>query len=144
MRGTTREAIAVHSLEAAARVALYVLPPLRAKRAVDAIARLLPRFRSPGRAMRGAASLGATGSCLSRSLAISAMLPGSEIVIGGRRAERDSFRAHAWVELNGQPLCDPGAVPFRTLARLTCRGDEKSFEPTTADLTLLRSLRRNG
>jgi hypothetical protein len=43
------------------------------------------------------------GTCLTRSIAIAARVPGTSVTIGGAK-NAGSFAAHAWVELEGKPL----------------------------------------
>jgi hypothetical protein len=43
------------------------------------------------------------GTCLTRSMAVAARVPRSNVVIGGSK-EKGAFGAHAWVELEGRPL----------------------------------------
>lgn len=73
---------------------------------------------TPAQAAVAASQLRA-GSCLTRSIAISARLPGSEVVIGVRRGlQPEAFSAHAWVEHNGVPIrrSDPEGLEITRLA----------------------------
>jgi hypothetical protein len=87
-------------LHVVARVAVRARTPLRAKRVVDAVGRLLPPL-SLGEAMKAAQELEGSGTCLSRALTIAARLPGSQVVIGSDGRSEGAFQAHAWVERDG-------------------------------------------
>lgn len=87
-------------LHAIAKLAVRTAPPLRARRWVDAVGRLLPPL-SIGEAMVVAQELGTSGSCLTQALTIAARLPRSEVVIGSDGPTESSFSAHAWVECDG-------------------------------------------
>ena len=93
--------LADHALHALAYAALRVMPPLRAHAVVMRAGRLLPQRRSR-EAVRRAADRLRRGSCLSRALTVAARAPGSDVIIGVK--EPGAFEAHAWVELEGQPL----------------------------------------
>lgn len=93
-------------LHLVARVALRVAAPARAKRFVDWVGLA---FRPTSDALDEAAGLRASGTCLSRALALSARLPGSAVVIGIDQPPRLGFRAHAWVERAGKPVCQDDA-----------------------------------
>jgi hypothetical protein len=105
-----------NSLHALAYVALRITSPRRAQRWLDRIGRLYPALATPDDARRMMKRLGGRGTCLSRSLAVVARLPGSEVVIGvqhgrAKPAPRKSSRpldAHAWVEVGGVTI-DEGA-----------------------------------
>lgn len=92
---------ALHALHGIAWGALRVASPVRAKAAVDAVARLAPTFDDAAEAAAAARTL-RLGTCLSRSLTIAACLPGAEVVIGVD--PKTAPLAHAWVELDGVPL----------------------------------------
>jgi hypothetical protein len=87
-------------LHAIAKLAVRAAPPLRARRWVASVARLLPPL-SIGEAMAVAQELGTTGSCLTQALTIAARLPRSAVVIGSDGPTETSFSAHAWVECDG-------------------------------------------
>jgi hypothetical protein len=88
-------------LHAVAVLAVRTRPPLAAKRIVDALGRALPALPL-GDAMRIAQELEGSGTCLTRALAISARLRGSQVVIGSDGpASGGAFGAHAWVERDG-------------------------------------------
>ena len=80
--------------------------PLPSRRRLAArdlhVARAPSRSRAPARGL-AALALGGPGSCLSRSLAIAARAPGSEVVIGVTRKE-SGLEAHARVEIDRRPL----------------------------------------
>ena len=92
-----------HLLHVLAFVSLRVTTPLRAKRIADVAGRLF-RSLSSEEALHVAARLEGHGTCLSRSLAVSARLPCSEVVIGGCVAPGQRFAAHAWVERDGEAI----------------------------------------
>jgi len=87
-------------LHAIAKVAVRTGSPLRARRWVSAVGRLLPPL-SVGEAMALAVELGTAGSCLTQALTIAARLPRSAVVIGSDGPTESSFSAHAWVECEG-------------------------------------------
>ena len=95
-------------LHAIARVAVRVGPPIRAKKIVDAVGRLLPPI-SLGEAMRTAQELARSGTCLTQALAVAARLPDSEVVIGSEGPGDAGFAAHAWVERDGTVIGAGGA-----------------------------------
>src|SRR5262249_34007260 len=84
----------------------------RAKVWVRRIAFFCPAIHTVGEAQLLKQRLGGRGTCLSRSLAVSARCPGSQVVLGvvppgaERRppAERRPIEAHAWVEIDGVAL----------------------------------------
>lgn len=73
---------------------------------------MMPPVRSREAACRVAEALDGHGTCLSRAMALSARIEGSEIVIGvdatpnpaGNPGRDPLLDAHAWVELDGAPL----------------------------------------
>ncbi len=103
-------------LHVASRLALRLLRPRQAFRVVAALGRLVPSLdRTEAEAY--AVNLSGRGSCLSRSVAVAARLPGAKVMIGvapvgygavraalygARRGE--VLKAHAWVEVDGRPL----------------------------------------
>lgn len=94
-----------HFLHVVARAALRALPPLDAKRVVDAAAVPLGRYPSLDRARAAAGTLDGTGTCLSRALTVAARLDGARVVIGVEPGRQISMlHAHAWVEIDGAPL----------------------------------------
>ncbi len=120
--------IADNALNAIAYVALRLAPPNRAKRWVERFGRVYPVLRSIEDARAMAHRLGGRGTCLSRSLAVAARCPGSEVVIGAIEPRKDAstpagdrpLDAHAWVEVSGVPLLD-GKPRWRELGRLVLR-----------------------
>ena len=80
-----------------ARALLRVTAPSRVHRVLRTVGRFLPARTDSTEVRRAALALGGPGSCLSRSLAIAARAPGSEVVIGVTRKE-SGLEAHAWVE----------------------------------------------
>jgi hypothetical protein len=104
------------SLQMAASACLALTSPLLAKRIVDFLGRHLSTL-SVSSAVRAAAALEGHGTCLARSFALAARLPGAEVVIAiAPQGARGPF-AHAWVEHHGQPL-RPHDVGGSEIARL--------------------------
>jgi hypothetical protein len=93
------------ALHALARISIRSARPARARAIVAAAARLLPRLDEE-RARRALRSLGRRGTCLSRALTIATRLEGARIAIGVHYSTGAPLRAHAWVVLNGHPLCE--------------------------------------
>jgi hypothetical protein len=108
-------------LVAAARLAA---PRLGVPRTRRAAARLAPRSSLPSRRLAclvaaSARALPGPSACLSRSIALEALLRGAghaaELRIGvARRPDRCGLDAHAWVEVEGVAL-DEGASPYVAL-----------------------------
>ena len=94
--------IAYQLLHLVARVALRARPPVKAKRIVDAVGRLLPPL-AVGEVSRVAQELEGRGTCLTRALVVASQLPHAEVVLGtdGDVGGR-GFSAHAWVEHRGE------------------------------------------
>jgi Transglutaminase-like superfamily len=92
---------------------LRVQPPRSALRNVGRIGGLARPFESIQEARAAAALLARRGTCLSRSVAIAARLPGSRVVIGVEPRWSGRLAAHAWVELEGETIEGPGA-PVRS------------------------------
>lgn len=118
--------VRLHALHGAAWLAVRVLSPSTAKRAVDAVARLVPSFSSEEEAREGERALGSIGSCLTRALTIAALLPGSEVIIGVDPSRAAKLHAHAWVEVNGRPLGDNQGDGVERLASLGPSAGRKS------------------
>ncbi len=117
-----RRAIALHALHWGARAAVATQTPLRARTSVAALARWVPRCQSVEEARAALAVLGRSGTCLSRSLTIAALLPGSHVVIGFHRDGAAARSAHAWIEMHGAKIEDEqgaGSELFQEMARLT-------------------------
>jgi hypothetical protein len=76
-----------------------------------------PTLKTLEDARRVARSLGRSGSCLSRSLAVASRLPTADVVIGVHSGEAEPLFAHAWIEMNGVPV-DPSEVAGKVIARL--------------------------
>jgi hypothetical protein len=91
-------------LNAAALLLLRTCRPLEAHRVLGRIGRVLPVRTTRDELSRAAAGLGASGTCLSRSLALAARAPSAEVVLGVHPQANGGFMAHAWVEIDGQPL----------------------------------------
>jgi hypothetical protein len=97
---TAAGALGLHGLHWLARLALRTRSPLRAKSVVDRVARILPPLRDVEDARAAVGALFPAGSCLSRALAIAAMLPGAEVVIGVAALRSASLSAHAWLRID--------------------------------------------
>jgi hypothetical protein len=95
------DAFALHGLHWIARGALRFQPPLRAKRTVDRIARMLRPFCGVAEAHEAARTMQQAGSCLSRAVVIASRLPGAQVVIGVDRWQSVRAKGHAWVEVGG-------------------------------------------
>jgi hypothetical protein len=71
-------------------------------------------------ASRTLALLPTDSRCLVRSLVLIALLArrdiAAQLVIGARGGP--DFGAHAWIELGGSPLLDPGAPEYRRLVEI--------------------------
>jgi hypothetical protein len=93
--------VKMHALHGASRCALRFLSPLAARRAILKLAAGLPPFADLSEA-RAAGRMLSRGTCLSRSLAISARLPGSHVVIGVDARRSSRLLAHAWVQLGDE------------------------------------------
>jgi Transglutaminase-like superfamily len=95
------DAVTMQALHGASRLALRFLSPLAARRAIVKLAACLPPFEDLSQA-RAAGQMLTRGTCLSRSLAISARLSGSHVVIGVDVRRSSRLLAHAWVQLGGE------------------------------------------
>lgn len=91
-------------LNLAARVLLRTCTPLTARAILLGVGRFLPQRRTRAEVLDAASRLGAAGTCLSRALTLSARAPGATVVIGVRPEPGRSLLAHAWIEIDGQPL----------------------------------------
>lgn len=96
--------IADEALNLAARLLLRVCAPMTAQAALTRLGRHLPQRRTRLELARAAASLSARGSCLSRALALAATAPTADVVIGVRPSPQNGVDAHAWLEMEGEPL----------------------------------------
>jgi hypothetical protein len=105
-----------------ARLLLRAMAPLRAHAVLQAIGGLLPPRPSHGDDVRRTAKkLARRGTCLSRALAISALAPDVDVVIGVLPPDqRGSGLAHAWVEIRGKPL-DAADIMGVEIARIPGR-----------------------
>jgi hypothetical protein len=103
-------------LHIVARLAVRAYPPLTAKRIVDAFGGMLPSLTIDS-AARVASRLDGRGTCLTRALAISSRVPGSEVVLGTDGSKDGAFYAHAWVEYRGEIVAG-GPRARRELTRL--------------------------
>jgi hypothetical protein len=103
-------------LHLVARVLVRVQQPLRAKRSMDALGRIFPHHSGSAAARLAAARLRG-GTCLTRALTISARTPGSCVALAVWHPSERKLLAHAWVEVNGQALCE-GDTVGEVIARL--------------------------
>jgi hypothetical protein len=115
---TLRSRARLHAMHGVARVAVRVLPPARARRVVDAVARIVPALASEDEACEADRVLASAGTCLTRALAISALLPGSDVAIGADPARAARLHAHAWVEVNDRPVAGTEALAVARIAKL--------------------------
>ncbi len=91
-----------HVLHACTWLIVRALPWRVGLPVVTRLARAVPPFASIEEGRQSFLRLRG-GTCLTRALATSVRLPGSEITFGVRR-EGTRVRAHAWVSVGGQPL----------------------------------------
>jgi hypothetical protein len=79
----------------------------------------MPACRDVEQARCALNALGDSGTCLTRSIAISTLLPGSEVVIGFHESGPSARSAHAWVEQEGKKVKrEEKSSMFREIARL--------------------------
>jgi len=99
-----------NSFHALAYLALRVSSPVRAMGLMQRVASVFHPITRVSDARSVSGRLGNRGTCLSRSFAVAARVPGSVVVFG---VDRESFRAvltrptigaHAWVEVDELPL----------------------------------------
>jgi len=120
----TVDGLRLHGLHWVARLALRVRPPLQAKALVDRVASALPIRDGADEARAAVRSLFPAGSCLSRALAVAAVVADAQVVIGVDPWSAARISAHAWIEIgpvrvDTQPLSD---APFPDeLVRLSPR-----------------------
>lgn len=93
-----------HALHAAAWVAVRFTTPMRAHAALKKLgSHVGPLDDARARWLAGA--LEPWGSCLTRSLALSARLPDAAVALAVVTGEQGGFHhAHAWVECHGRAL----------------------------------------
>jgi hypothetical protein len=94
------------TLLTAARAMLRVVPPAQALAWLRRAGGMFPPLRSRRELAAVARAFGARGTCLSRSLAIAARAPEAQVAIGVSPGLGAGAFAHAWIELNGEPI-DP-------------------------------------
>jgi hypothetical protein len=115
------DSIRLRGLHWVARAALRLVSPPAAIRVVRRVAWISRSLGDVAQARAAENILRGSGSCLTRSLKIAALLRGSEVVIGADPwPSRPGPHAHAWVELEGERL-DPvgsGKFAFGEIARL--------------------------
>jgi Transglutaminase-like superfamily len=123
MRIGWRERAEAHALHWFVRAALRLAPPPRGLSWIDHVAARLHPLRDAEHALAMQRTLRSSGTCLSRSLTVAALLPDAEVVIGVDPWGARSVRAHAWVEVDGTRI-DPRSgdeFVFGELARLVPR-----------------------
>ncbi len=108
-----------HAHHAAVWVAVRAGDVERAKAVAIHGARLVPDLDASS-ARRMLHELARVGTCLSRSLAVAARLPRSEVAFGFDPADAPHFRPHAWVLVDGTPLV-PHDARATTLTQLRVR-----------------------
>ena len=96
------DTMTTYALHGAARFALHVQSPLAARRTVMKLAAGLRPFAGVDEARAAGQALSRKGTCLSRSLAIAARLPGSNVVIGVDVRRSSHMLGHAWVQLGSE------------------------------------------
>jgi hypothetical protein len=102
-----------------ASLLLRACRPLRAHAIMQRVGWFLPSLRTPAEARAAVESLQRWGTCLSRALAVAARTPGADVVIGVQ-PDQGALRAHAWLELSGEPV-DQSAPAGCEIARLPGR-----------------------
>jgi hypothetical protein len=115
-------------LNLAARVFLRAFRPLTAHAVLMKLGRGLPQRTSREDVRRAASALAGQGTCLSRALAIAATAPGADVVIGVRPEGEAQILAHAWLEVDGEPL-DQADPVGQEIARLPGRGTRSPLSP---------------
>jgi hypothetical protein len=93
----------IHLLHLGAILALRTTSAPAAARAIRAIARRWFAPMNHEHARLRAADIEPFGTCLSRAITVAALLPRGNVVIGVQSPAR-GFQAHAWVEVEGEPL----------------------------------------
>ena len=119
--------IADELLNLAARVLLRAWSPSTVHAWLTRIGQVLPQRRTPADVRAAASRLRPKGTCLTRALAVAARAPRADVVIGVRPEGRGSIHAHAWIEVEGEPLypSDPSGLE---IARLRAREATPSRE----------------
>jgi hypothetical protein len=105
------------ALHAVARLLLRLTSPQRAREILGHVGTFLPAHETRSDMLRAHARLQKRGTCLTRSLAVAARAPEVDLVIGITSGAGLGIRAHAWLELSGEPI-DPSDVAGRELARI--------------------------
>lgn len=108
------------ALHAVAWTLLHVSAPARAHQILVRLGAWLPEIRTPDEARRVARTLASHGTCLSRSFAIAARAPSADVVIGVAPRPNAPLLAHAWIEMDGNPV-DPSEVMGKAIGRLRGR-----------------------
>jgi Transglutaminase-like superfamily len=112
-----------------ARALLHACSPETTHDIMRHVGALFPARRSRQEVAAAWARLKNRGSCLSRSLAVAARAPPTEVVIGVTAGGHPAaFGAHAWLELEGQALYpeDPQGLE---IARLRSRPGRRGRRP---------------
>ncbi len=103
------------------RALLLTTSPANAHAVLRHLGAILPRRDTPDSVRTATRRLRRRGSCLSRSLAIAARAPSSQVVIGVNLRATAALEAHAWLEIDGKPV-DPDDPQGREIARLIAPG----------------------
>jgi hypothetical protein len=88
-------------LHVVARALILSRSPTEAHRLMRALGKLFPEWKTTDELRAAYDALLGRGTCLSRSLVLTACSVDSELVIGIDRGP-ETFAAHAWVELRGE------------------------------------------
>ena len=105
------------ALHAMARLLLRFCSPQRTREILGTVGTLLPAHKTRAHVLRARARIQRRGTCLTQSLALAARAPEADLVIGVTSGAGLRMRAHAWLELSGEPI-DPSDVAGRELARI--------------------------
>lgn len=92
------------ALNGIALLLLRTCRPLTAYRILAGLGKALPRHKTTEDMRDVAAALGERGTCLSRSMAVAARARSADVVLGVKPLQGPKLEAHAWVEIDGEPL----------------------------------------
>jgi hypothetical protein len=106
-----------HALHLIARIVVRFCSPKRACAILGQVGALLPPRGSRVDILRAGARIRGRGTCLTRSLAMAARAPLAEVVVALTSRPGERLKAHAWLELSGEPI-DPSEVEGRVIARI--------------------------
>lgn len=105
------------SLHALARLLLRLSSPQRAHGVLMSVGGLLHPHGDVFALLCAGERISRSGTCLSRALAVAARAPQVEVVIGVSQRRGERLRAHAWLEVSGEPL-DRSDIPWAEIARI--------------------------